>query len=373
LLALIESTNPAATPAYLLSQLKQMRFLVETDAQVGTWELAVPFARWVEHLHQLAKPVSSQRIQGRLSALEHRLAAFRAAEGTAALAEGRDILREVRDELHGLSEDLRQTRAAIAATVSEEKSTHRKQSASERFRRINRLWTEYLLPMLDLLNPTGPLETLCLAWERQLAAAVEKKFLPERRVSERISREMQRLRVAVRQSFRECRNEIEPLHARLRRDTQWAEGAARILARVEREGVANGTFAACLPNSAFRFNGQISRAALEASAASWRETTEPPPAINFSPSEPLLEAQAIENILADVARRENVILPMQDLLKWLAEEHAKQGFHAVHQSFSHLVTDARYQARFASPVSEYEVAGGLVRCGRVQLEIPVHP
>ena len=48
LLALISATRPEATPAYLLAQLKRLKFLVETDAQAGAWELAPAFASWVE-------------------------------------------------------------------------------------------------------------------------------------------------------------------------------------------------------------------------------------------------------------------------------------------------------------------------------------
>lgn len=281
LLAVIRAVETEATPQYLLIQLKKMRFLVEAESQAGAWELAPPFARWVEYLQQLARPVSASMVQGRLTELDHLLTSFRVAAARADLADGREILGDTRRSFQALTDDLGQTRAAIANVVSEVKSEHRTQNALDRFRRINRLWTEYLIPMMELLDPAGQLEVICSAWEHQLTLSLENGFLPERRMAERIEREMHILRVALRQSFRECRNELEPLHARLRRDSLWAEGAARILTQIERQGAVGSSLAASVSISTFRFAGQISQAALEASAARWRDISEPSAAINF--------------------------------------------------------------------------------------------
>ena len=368
LLAIIGAVQSQATPHYLLTQLKKMRFLVETASQAGAWELAAPFGRWLEYLQQMARPVSSALVRGRLAELDHYLTAFRLAEARSELAEGREILSDTRRSFQQLTEDLSQTRAAIANAVSEAKGDHRAQSALERFRRINRLWTEYLLPMMELLDPAGQLEVICSAWEHQLTLSLEKEFLPERRTAERIEREMQILRVALRQSFRECRSELEPLHAHLRRNSLWAEGAARILAQIEREGASASSLAACLPISTFRYAGQISQAALVASAAHWLDISEPPAAINFGGSSTPSDVQAMEDILAAIEAMPVGQFPVEDLLDWLAREYGVRGFHPILQVFSLLVTDSRYLATFNLPIGEYAVADGVVRCGRVKLE-----
>jgi hypothetical protein len=369
LLAVISAAQPSATAGYLLVQLKKLRFVVEADAQAGSWELAAPFARWIEYLQQMSRPVSSELVHGRLSELEHLVVSFRAAQARADWATGQDILRDVRGGFQRLGEDLGQTRAAIANIVSEAKAEHRKQGALERFRRINRLWNEYLLPMLELLDPAGQLEVVCIAWENQLALSMERSFLPDRRLAERIESEMQVLRVAVRQSFRECRSELEPLHERLRRDSLWAEGAARLLATVERVGAVGSDLAGCLPLSSFRFAGQMSRAALVASAARWLDISEPPAAIDFVGAPTAADTQAVEDILAAIEVLPAGRFPVDDLLAWLADDYGHRGFHAVLQVFSLLVTDSRYQASFQQPIGEYNLAGGLVRCGRVKLAL----
>lgn len=369
ILSIISASKAQATPGHLFAQLKKLRFLVEADAHAGAWELAPPFARWVEHLQQMARPVSSAVINGHLTALEQFLAAFKAASIKGDWVEGREILGDTRRGFQQLTENLGQTRAAIAKVVSEVKSEHRAQGAVERFRRINKLWKEHLMPMLELLDPAGNLEVICSGWERQLALSLEQGFLPDLRVAERIEREMQVLRVALRQSFRECRNELEPLHASLRRDSQWAEGAARILAQIEREGTAGSVLATSMPLSSFRFVSQISSAALEASAARWRDISEPPGVIDFGATSTPADSQALENILADIDAMPTDRFPVDDLLGFLAREHGTRGFHPVLQVFSLLVTDSRFIASFRQPIGEYPLADGVVRCGRVKLEL----
>lgn len=369
LLLIISSARTEATPPYLLAQLKRLRFLVDADGQAGVWQLASPFLHWLEYLNLHARPVSSAVAQGYLTSLDNLLVSFRLAENNDNLAEGRDILRETRATLRTLVEGLDQTRSAIATAVSEAKSEQHSLDARERFRRINRFWNEYLVPMLQLLDPAGPLEAICAAWERQLAHAIESHFLPELRLAERIERAIQFLRVTVRQSFRECRSELEPLHARLRRDSLWAQGAARILQQVDREGIASSVLASTLPLSSFRFSGHISTAALEASAAVWLELKQPPAIIDFASAGAAAESQAVEDLLAEIDALPDGAFPIGDLLGWLAAEHGSRGFHPVLQVFSLLVTDSRYQAAFHQPISDYSLAMGIVRCGKVTLQI----
>lgn len=369
LLLVIKSTDPGATAPYLLGRIKQLRFMVESAGQAGVWEFAAPFHRWLEYLQLTARPVSSSVVQGYLTELRHLLDTFRAAEATGDLNTGRDVLRDTRNNFQTLVEGLGQTRAAIAAAVSQAKKENSELPALERFRRINRLWVDYLLPLMELLDPAGALEALCVAWENQLSHALEKHFLPERRVADRIDNDMQFLRVAVRQSFRECRNELAPLHARLRRDTLWAQGAARLLSRLELSGPEAAELADALPLSGFRFTGHVSAAALAASAAIWLEIKAPPALIDFSDARIDADSQAVEELLADIDSEPADTFPIRDLTGWLAERHAHRGFHAILQAFSFVVTDARYRTTFSNPISEYTVAGGVVRCGRVRVDI----
>ena len=368
LLAIIGATPAQASPGYVLTQLKRMRFIAEADAQRGEWELSLPFVRWLEHLQMLARPVSSAVVQARLTILTQTLEAFTAATTRSDWADGRDNLRSARETIQQLTDDLAQTRAAIATTVGEVKSEHRRQGAVERFRRINRLWQDYLLPILEMLNPTGQLEVLCASWERQLTLATEQGFLPERRIAERIDRDIQYLRVSLRQSFRECRNEMEPLHASLRRDSLLAEGAARILRQLEQDSMVSATLLNSVCFSTFRFAGRISEEAIESSLARVREITAPPHLIEFGSAQVPQEAGDVEDILNAVHELPASAFPINDLLNWLARNHGDRDFHALLQAFSLLVSDTRFLARFVAPIGVYAIAGGVVRCGQVSLE-----
>ncbi|MBK8477268.1 MAG: hypothetical protein IPL39_13510 [Opitutaceae bacterium] len=368
LLAIIGASQVKTSPGYVLSQLKEMRFIVEADALTGEWELALPFVRWLEHLQMMARPVSSGVVQARLASLTHNLESFTTATTQGDWAGGRENLRFARETIQQINDDLAQTRTAIATAVSETKSEHRRQGALERFRRINRLWQDFLLPILELLDPTGPLEVLCTRWERQLALANEKAFLPERRIAERIERDMQYLRVSLRQSFRECRNEMEPLHASLRRDSLLAEGAARILRSIERDGIGDTNLANAVRLSTFRFASRISEAGIEASLARFRDIAGPPRSIGFSVTRIPPESGDVEAILEEVLALPGTAFPIEDLLRWLGQHHQRRNFHALLQAFSLLVGDSRYVAHFLNPISEYDLGYGVVRCGRVSLE-----
>jgi hypothetical protein len=365
IITLIEATEPDVGSGYLFQQLKKLRFLVESDLQQSVWTLAPVFARWLNHLQHIPQPISSAVIHGRLVELQYLSDSFQAAVFKDDLEAGREMLTETRRCYQCITEDLLQTRMAIAHEVSEAKGEHRRQSPRDRFRRINRFWTEYLLPMIELLNPTGALEAICTAWEKQLAHAVDKGFLPDVRLAERVEREMQVLRVALRQSFRECRNELEPLHSRLRRESQLAEGAAQILSDLERSGVQSFT----LPLSTFRYMNQISSPALIASAARIFDFSQPPTPIDFGSTAVPGDIQALENLLAEIECLGSDRFPIDDFLGWLVDHYSDRGFHVVLHAFSFVVTDSRFLVSFTHPIREYAFCDGKVRCGHVKLSI----
>ena len=180
LLTLISQVPDDGIPGNVLQKLKELRFLAPTATE-GAYRLAPTFARWMEYLQQVARPVSSSSIQGTLQNLDQRRHAFRLALDQGSLESGREELADAWQQLRTLGDDLEMTRAAVATVVAEEKSEHRKQGTRERYRRINRLWEAYVKPIIHLLDPTGPLEQTAESWDRLLVRAMESGFLPDRR------------------------------------------------------------------------------------------------------------------------------------------------------------------------------------------------
>ena len=74
-------------------------------------------------------------------------------------------------------------------------------------------------------------------------------------------------------------------------------------------------------------------------------------------------------MLADIDGEPGETFPIADLTLWLSERHAHRGFHVILQAFSYVVTDARYRTIFSHPISEYVLAGGAIRCGRVHVDL----
>lgn len=369
LVAIVRACPTTASVPHVVERLKHLRIVEEALGERDVWQLSPPFLRWLEHLAQIARLHSSGEISVRVDFVQARTAAFDAALAAKDWTDGQEALREIRDTLLQIAEDCTQTRRAIANEVSRVKAEHRTQSPKKRFQRINRLWEEYLLPMLNLIDSSGPLEVACDRIGRLLSRAIDEGFVPDPVIADRIERTVQSLRVVLRRSFRECRAEIEPLHANLRRDSLWAEGATRLLAAVEQVGLAEALPPSLLPLSRFRFGGNAPRAALEAAAADWEVVSAPPPVVDFGATVPDAEVQAAFEIVTAVDALPRSSFPIRDLLPWLAEKHAAKGFEPIIQSFSLLVTDQRFIARFDQPITDHHVAGGVIRCGRVQLEL----
>lgn len=358
-----------ASAGHVVSQLKELRFVEEALGEQGAWQFAPAFRRWLEHLGQIARLRSSGEVTAKIEFLDTRLQSFDTALSGRDWSLGAEALKEIRETLGLIADDFIQTRRAIASEVAKLKGDHRSLPTLQRYRRINRLWSDHLVPMLDQLDPAGPLEVVCDRMGRILNRAVDENFLPDTRIAERIEREAQALRVTLRQSFRECRAEVEPLHSRLRRDSRWAEGASKLLERVAQVGLAEAVSSDVLPLSRFRFEGQSPNSALISAAASWQVLDQPAPVINFQTPAPSPQTGAVFEIVSAVDALPQAQFPIPDLLPWLDRTYGHLGFESVLLAFSTLVIDPRFIARFDPPHSDVPVAGGLVRCAKVHLSL----
>lgn len=364
----VMSDKGGASPRHVLAQLKALRFLVESDEDSGSWMLARPFVAWMEHLQQYARPISAKIIEARLTDLETKRQAFEVAINRGDIETAKDMLRESNDVLHQINEDLRETRAAIANIVRESKTGAQEISTIERFRRINRLWEEYIEPMVHLLNPTGRFEAICSGWETQIAIAHRGDSLPDRVLSERLERRITHLRPSIREAFRATRAELAPLHNRLRRDSMYAGGAACVLARLEKEGP--NAFDNAAPLSIFRYQNHVTRLAIIASANDLDRAIQPPPVIDFLRNPPPPLSNPTEEILDSYVTLPSDSFPIPDLMEHLAGNFAEaHGFHPALEVLSHVANHPRFQVGFDLPVREYQLGGGIVRCGRITLNL----
>jgi len=135
------SNENSPSPRHLVAELKKHRFIIERIDPPATWELAPAFQGWIEHLNMSARPVRSEVIDGFILALEAAANEFsRAWPIPDNWAATRDALQDIWEQLRKTIGNLAVTHLAITNEVSEIKTSRVFLSASERFRRINRIW-----------------------------------------------------------------------------------------------------------------------------------------------------------------------------------------------------------------------------------------
>lgn len=364
------SDENSPSPQHLIAELKKHRFLTERIDPAATWELAPAFQGWVEHLNMTARPVRSEVIDGFILALEVAAKEFaRARQHPDNWPAACEALQDIWQQLRKTIDNLTSTHLAITNEVSEIKTARVVLSASERFRRINRIWETYLLPMLGLLDTGKKFPAVCDFIERELDVALTKHALPERRIATRITDEIRILRHTILEGFHAARNEIRPLHERLRRESEWTQGAAHILQLFTRDRDFPQQIAARLVIANFRMRQDLATANLKRYAAQWRNfRPDNAPAIDFdTPTDTARKRQA-HLVFDHCVNLPKKYFPITDLAAFLSKEFPDEGFHTLLRSLSLILKDThRFSPDFHLPLSEYSLGDGLIRIARISI------
>jgi hypothetical protein len=374
LLGLAENTpsENSPSPRHLVAELKKHRFIIERLEPSATWELAPAFQGWIEHLNMTARPVRSEVIEGFILALETAAGEFsRAWPVPDNWAPARDALQDIWQQLRKTIENLAATQLAIINEVSEIKTSRVSLSASERFRRINRLWETYLLPMLGLLDHGKKFPAICDEIERQLNLALSKQALPERRVATRITDEIRALRHDILDGFRAAYSEIRPLHERLRRESEWTQGAACILRHFARERDFPQQLTARLAIPNFRLRQNLTTATLKRCAAQWQNyRPDNIAAIDFHTTPDMTRKRQAHLVFDRCVHLSPKRFPISDLVAFLANEFPNENFHTLLRALSLVLNDTRrFSSDFHLPRSEYTIGRGVIRLARISLNL----
>ena len=372
LLGLAENVSDenSPSPPHLVAELKKHRFITERIDPPATWELAPAFQGWIEHLNMTARPVRSEVIDGFILAMERASQEFaRAWPAPDNWAATREALQDIWEQLRKTIENLAATHLAITNEVSEIKTSRVSLSASERFRRINRIWETYLLPMLGLLDHGKKFPSLCDFITQQLDIALSKHALPERRIASRITDEIRVLRHTILDGFRAAHSEIRPLHERLRRESEWTQGAARIIHLFARERDFPRQLACRLAIPNFRLRQDLATATLKRCAAQWRDFRPGNiSVIDFDTSVDVTHKRQAHLVFEHCIQLPKKRFPISDLVAFLASEFPNEDFYTLLRALSLVLKDTRrFSPDFHHPLSEYALGQGLVRIARISL------
>ena len=364
------SDDNSPSPPHLVAELKKHRFITERIDPPATWELAPAFQGWIEHLNMTARPVRSEVIDGFILAMDAAAREFaRAWPDAGNWASARQSLQDIWEQLRKTIENLAATHLAITNEVSEIKTSCVSLSVVERFRRINRIWETYLLPMLGLLDHEKKFPALCDFIGRQLDIALSKHALPERRIASRIADEIRVLRHTILIGFRAAHDEIRPLHGRLRRESEWTQGAARILHLFARDRDFPRQIACRLAIPSFRMRQDLATATLKRCAVQWSDfRPENIHAIDFDTPVDVTRKRQAHLVFDHCIHLPKERFPIRDLAAFFADEFPSEDFYTLLRALSLVLKDTRrFSPDFHLPLSEYALGNGLVRLARISL------
>ena len=368
---LIRSSGSAdqELPETTWKRLRELQILVPTEVDGDFYLLAEPVSRLLAYLFDEAQATTPEIIQGYIQSLDvlnKQLA--RAIESDDSLSV-RLALDELHHVLRRIQSDVDETHRSVLNEVARYKIERRTVSVREKFRRIVHWMDRYVDPLVEIVRPDGALRATFDETEHLLLRVREHGVFAE---PQAIERHVRHLRIVQRHAlrlFQQCRRELQPLYASLRRASSIAEGAAIALERLQREGLDDWALRHVVPVCTLRMNHVPSDAAIGRAVRNlFEHPPEPPPVIALDAEEDapdqLIRHQWLENLVEDL----HPALPVTDLLGWMIDRYPEKGTADTVAGFTRLVFDAKFSARFTDHAAQsYETSDGVLEANPVEM------
>jgi hypothetical protein len=362
----------AELPETTWRRLGELQILVPVEPGSDFHFMAEPVRRLLDYLFDAAQAATPEIVRGYIQSLE----ASGRQLGRAIEEDDLTLLRLAIDDIQRVlirvQADLDETHRCILNEVSKYKTERRTVSVRDKFRRIVHWMERYVEPMTDIVRPEGPLRSVFDETGRLLVRARDHGLftdLPTLERSLRLLRVVQRHALRV---FQQCRRELQPLYESLRRSSFLAEGAAKALESLQRDGIGGWAEAHGVRVFQQRWQHVPSDAAITRALRNVAETTvEPPPVLGLGapelPPPDYLRRLWLEGLPGEA----RASVPIDDLLGWIVGRHPDRGSADALAGFTRLVFDPAFEARFdgGDPRVHATADGALESCP-VQLSIP---
>ena len=362
----------AELPETTWRRLGELHILVPTEPGSDFHFLAEPVRRLLDYLFDAAQAATPEIVRGYIQSLEASGRQLARAIEQDELTLLRLAIDDIQKVLIRVQADLDETHRCILNEVSRYKTERRTVSVRDKFRRIVHWMERYVEPMTDVVRPDGSLRTVFDETGRLLVRARDQGLftdLPTLERSLRLLRIVQRHALRV---FQQCRRELQPLYESLRRSSFLAEGAAKALEALQRDGPSGWAEAHAVRTFQQRWQHVPSDAAIARALRNVAETTvEPPPVLGLGepevPPEDYLRRLWLEALPAEAVAS----VPIDDLLGWIVQHHPGRTSADALAGFTRLVFDPAFAARFdGSEVRVHATADGALESCPVQLSKP---
>jgi hypothetical protein len=350
-------------------RLTELHILVPSEPGSDFHFLAEPVRRLLDYLFDAAQAATPEMVRGYIQSLEASGRQLARAIDQEELTLLRLAIDDIQRTLLRVQADLDETHRCILNEVSRYKTERRTISVRDKFRRIVHWMERYVEPMSDVVRPDGPLRSVFDETGRLLVRAREQGLftdLPTMERSLRLLRIVQRHALRV---FQQCRRELQPLYDSLRRSSFLAEGAAKALEALQKDGTSGWADAHGVRAFIQRWHHVPSDLAITRALRNVAEATVEPP--------PVLALDAPEDLPPDYLRRvwldglpdeARACLPIDDLLGWLVKRHPARTSSEALAGFTRLVFDRSFATRFEGGEARVHVtADGELESCPVQL------
>ncbi len=278
-------------------------------------------------------------------------------------------LAEISDLVERIRQDSRANREAIINEVMSAKSNPEQIPIRERFERINRLWTRYLVPLRDLIDVRKAMDQSLDHMELLIQAGL-KVFALDGAISRELARtraRLLRLRRNVASDFRESMREIEPLYHFLRRESQLVRGASRALELIMKGGLSSLKLVDRLALPTWRLAGLFSDPAVESLFYDIK---------GYRPGAIPVIPQAGEPGDKDFINPETLIeafkaaMPVSDVLEWLRVNYGGASIGELLRAYGRIYGSSLGTTTFGPSEKSYRLARFRVTAYPMQVENP---
>jgi len=312
------STDGGPSANYIVDRLRELGFIDYAPHATAQYEMTRPFAELMSSLLREYRLTSVEVIRGYFTAMDSMAAEI----GQAIAGKNGDLmvraLNDTAEHAERMRHDSRRNRDEVIATAMRVKSNKDRLPPLRRYEIINRLWTQYVVPLRDMIDTQKAMDASLDRMEKALEEA-EVCFRIDGAVAPVVGMgraRVRRLRRDVVLDFRESIREIAPLYEELRRENALARGASHALEIMSKQGLTRMALSSKLGVCNWQQQGLFSDSALAAYLLSLQ---------GYVPGRPHpIPEGAAETARAHVRLEEfdaQVVaaLPISDALVWLSD------------------------------------------------------
>jgi hypothetical protein len=347
----VDGRQPAAITAALLGA----SILVPVPDADGVFELSQPFSHLLAWLLKQQRLTSAAVIRGYLQELDDLRRDVQAAMDARSPEAALRSLRDVGEAIDRVWHDSKNNRDALTTEATHTRGGATKGSARTRFENINRLWSRYVVPLRQLIEPHGEIDRCLDALDAQLRQLDElfPGHGPVIRTSATVRGRLARLRREAREDHLESVQELEPLYHRLRRDALVVQGASLALERARQDGSRSLGIDERMGFVGWRSRLVPSDNALEALLTGLQGYVPQPPSPIPDPPAPITVRLFTEGLLwellADARQVQDVLAFLLERCPEFALSQILRAYAWVHRGDFGRVTFADEQRRYQAP------------------------